>query len=98
MHELQRSVQKDITQAIFSANLTADEKVAFFSDSIAKTDDLAPKHGIFLPHWSAEELPFFCKIEHDWAKNHNRIPVKFRLGSVDYVDWLEGKSWDKLRY
>ena len=45
---------------------------------------------IFLPEWSAESLPFFCKIEHVWAKK-GRIPFKFRLGSVEYVDWLEGK-------
>jgi len=43
-----------------------------------------------IPKWSAESLPFFCKIEHKWAKKH-RIPMKFRLGSVEYVDWLEGK-------
>jgi hypothetical protein len=46
---------------------------------------------IFLPRWSAEELPFFCRIEHDFAKK-SLLPVKFRLGSVEYVDWLEGKN------
>jgi hypothetical protein len=45
---------------------------------------------IFLPQWSAETLPFFCKIEHNWGKK-SHIPLKFRLGSVEYVDWLEGK-------
>jgi|GEM_PF-687709 len=45
----------------------------------------------FLPRWSAEQLPFFCRIEHDFAKK-SIIPLKFRLGSVEYVDWLEGKS------
>lgn len=43
------------------------------------------------PAWSETCLPFFCRIEHRWAKT-NRIPLKFRLGSVDYVDWLEGKG------
>jgi hypothetical protein len=44
-----------------------------------------------LPRWSADDLPFFCKIEHNWAK---KLPIllKFRLGSVEYVDWLEGKN------
>jgi hypothetical protein len=46
----------------------------------------------FLPKWSAESLPFFCKIEHNWARKRGNIPLKFRLGSVEYVDWLEGKS------
>lgn len=41
--------------------------------------------------WSEDCLPFFCRIEHQWGKN-KALPVKFRLGSVDYVDWLEGKS------
>lgn len=47
-------------------------------------------HQPFLPRWSAECLPFFCKIEHDFAQK-SALPVKFRLGSVEYVDWLEGK-------
>jgi hypothetical protein len=41
--------------------------------------------------WSAEDLPVFCKIEQEAGK---KLPVmvKFRLGSVEYVDWLEGKG------
>jgi len=49
--------------------------------------------GDLLPKWSPESLPFFCRVEHDWGK---KLPFafKFRLGSVEYVDWLEGKtSW-----
>ncbi|MEO6037949.1 MAG: hypothetical protein ABIQ93_06000 [Saprospiraceae bacterium] len=44
-----------------------------------------------LPKWTPESLPFFCRVEHDCGK---RLPFsfKFRLGSVEYVDWLEGKS------
>ncbi|MFN0175813.1 MAG: hypothetical protein ACKVU0_14265 [Saprospiraceae bacterium] len=45
---------------------------------------------VFLPKWTSEELPFFCRIEHNWGKKA-RLPLKFRLGSVEYVDWLEGK-------
>ncbi len=40
--------------------------------------------------WTAEALPFFCRIEHHLDKK-TRTPFKFRLGSVEYVDWLEGK-------
>ncbi|HLP96117.1 MAG TPA: hypothetical protein VK168_18875 [Saprospiraceae bacterium] len=49
-----------------------------------------PASVVFLPKWSAESLPFFCRIEHQWGRQQ-RIPLKFRLGSVEYVDWLEGK-------
>ena len=45
----------------------------------------------FLPPWHASDLPVFCRIEHQLGKS-SPVAVKFRLGSVDYVDWLEGKS------
>lgn len=50
----------------------------------------SPGSSVFLPRWSAADLPVFCRIEHEIAR---KIPVmvKFRLGSVEYVDWLEGK-------
>ncbi|MBK8967726.1 MAG: hypothetical protein R3D58_08300 [Saprospiraceae bacterium] len=32
----------------------------------------------------------FCRLEHQLAQKI-QLPVKFRLGSVQYVDWLEGK-------
>lgn len=50
----------------------------------------AYRHPSRLP-WTVECLPFFCKIEHKWALK-NVVPVKFRLGSVEYVDGLEGKA------
>ncbi|MEN0046179.1 MAG: hypothetical protein AAF806_03860 [Bacteroidota bacterium] len=37
-----------------------------------------------------EELGFFCKMEIKMEQK-SRFPVKFRLGTVDYVDRLEGK-------
>lgn len=49
---------------------------------------LNPK--IALLRWSAEDLPFFCRIEHNLGLK-TQVPIKFRLGSVEYVDWLEGK-------
>ena len=62
--------------------------------SSRQTEALSP---VFLPRWSAEELPFFCRIEHRVAKK-SVVPFKFRLGSVEYVDWLEGKGdWELLR-
>lgn len=46
---------------------------------------------VVLPRWSAAELPLFCKIEHQIGRRLP-MPFKFRLGSVEYVDWLEGKG------
>lgn len=34
--------------------------------------------------------PFFCRLEDQLGKRV-QVPVKFRLGSVEYVDWLEQK-------
>lgn len=40
--------------------------------------------------YSYHELAFFCKIEVKLEKAV-KLPIKFRLGDVDYVDRLEGK-------
>jgi len=37
-----------------------------------------------------EELAFFCRLEVKLEEAAG-LPVRFRLGSVDYVDYLEGK-------
>lgn len=37
-----------------------------------------------------QDLAFFCKIEVKLEK-HLTLPVKFRLGSVPYTDYLEQK-------
>lgn len=41
--------------------------------------------------FSVERLPFFCK--HEYALDQkSKMKIRFRLGSVDYVDRLEGKK------
>lgn len=43
--------------------------------------------------WSANymnQLGFFCKVELK-IEHKARVPVKFRLGTVQYTDQLEGK-------
>ena len=40
--------------------------------------------------WNYQDLAFFCKLELKLEKMV-QMPVKFRLGEVQYVDWLEGK-------
>ncbi len=52
----------------------------------------APPSNINAPYYkfSVESMPFFCKIEYKMGLN-KKLPVKFRLGDVQYVDELEGK-------
>ena len=45
-----------------------------------------------LPQGLHDSDAFFCRIEDAIAK-HNRVNFKFRLGSVDYVDAMEGKGY-----
>lgn len=40
------------------------------------------------------ELAFFCKLEVKIEKKIN-FPFKFRLGTVDHTDYLEGKFKNK---
>ncbi len=59
------------------------------------------KNGLGLPPtarqipsvYAYKDLAFFCKIEVKLEKVM-KLPVKFRLGSVEQVDYLEGKRKD----
>lgn len=42
------------------------------------------------PYRYQDELGFFCKVELKWDKKLIR-PFRFRLGSYEYVNRLEGK-------
>ena len=41
--------------------------------------------------FDADALPLFCKLEHNFSKKTN-INLRMRLGSLDYVNMLEGKN------
>ena len=42
------------------------------------------------PAWRYQDLAFFCKLEVKMEKTF-KMPVKFRLGEVQYVEKMEGK-------
>ena len=42
-------------------------------------------------NFSINEYGFFCKKELKFEAA-TKIPLKFRLGNVQYCDWLEGKK------
>ena len=66
----------------------------FLQKNVSKVIDnqvIAPKKSLTVPSvFSVEALPFFCKIEYKMGLNQ-KVPLKFRLGDVQYVDQLEGK-------
>lgn len=50
-----------------------------------------PKPSQVLPaNFYCTQLGFFCKKELKFEAV-TKIPFKFRLGSIQYTDWLEGK-------
>lgn len=45
-----------------------------------------------IPDMATDHTPFFCALE-DKIRQKSGLLCKFRLGSVQYVDALEGKSY-----
>ena len=83
-----KHVSKVDVPSFVSANLQKIEQQSN-TQSLMLTEDKSPE---FLHKcYSYDDLAFFCKIEVQ-LENAVKFPVKFRLGSVDYVDYLEGKG------
>jgi hypothetical protein len=57
--------------------------------------DSAKRFRSLLPdNFATCQYGFFCKQELKLEKEI-KLPIKFRLGSIEYTNWLEGKSRHK---
>ncbi|MGB3547309.1 MAG: hypothetical protein WBA17_10060 [Saprospiraceae bacterium] len=76
-----------LTYARPSPDLTA---VAVEDHYMVPVDEPALRSNFLAPRFDASSLAFFCRIELKIDRAVG-MPFRFRLGSVDYVDRLEGK-------
>jgi len=90
-----------VTTNIFSQNLLPQKGLLLLSkkpvnslSALVLSDQLSVKKSnaepFLSPHYYASQLGFFCKQEIKFEK-FAKIPVKFRLGSLEECDFLEGK-------
>ena len=47
--------------------------------------------------FSSTKMPFFCKLEHNTFKKTN-VKMSFRLGSLDYSNYLEYSQFKNEKY
>ncbi len=86
--------QLDLTN-FYQSDLTLDG-LAFTRDIIIDSKNVNPKstnlkHDILSEHaFRPEDLPIFCKIEYNISRT-SKVNIRMRLGSLDYVNYLEGK-------
>lgn len=78
----------------------SQEKRAAFKLKFSKTELLTYDSSMVINKYNlmnitktsyyANHLGFFCQKELQLEKITN-VPIRFRLGSLDYVNWMEGK-------
>ena len=73
--------------SLFKSNSLPKKKI----DSTAKVNLYVSPAMLVSPTFYSSNLAFFCRQEIKFEKV-TKIPLKFRLGSVQQVDYLEGKN------
>ncbi|MFI5152614.1 MAG: hypothetical protein ACHQET_04725 [Chitinophagales bacterium] len=82
----------------FSVSSIQNQGLVAFNRSIPKADELfigpisiSSPSQIFPSDYYVQHQGFFCKQEWSLEKK-SHIPLRFRLGSLEYCNWLEGKK------
>ncbi|MCS6929865.1 MAG: hypothetical protein NZM43_10260 [Saprospiraceae bacterium] len=79
-----------LLKASLGATGETPKKTPLLYFSLLDTREAKRSSAAVLPTIVSSDLPFFCRIEHQ-LNRRAMLKVKFRLGDVSYVDWLEGK-------
>ena len=92
---LQRSFKIIVVLLFFSVTASAQfTRIVKTGERNHQTVDSMPSYGlkrsIIAPNHYANQLGFFCRQELKFEKMAP-IPFRFRLGSIDYVNWMERK-------
>lgn len=84
-------LKTQLTALSIETNFSEQIQQFTFQETRKNTFNLMQKEQQQMPAaYAYKDLAFFCKIEVQLEKAM-KLPIKFRLGSVDYVDYLEGK-------
>lgn len=78
------------TQAQSIKNIPANRFPDIY-EVIHKNTFVNPERGqIAFAGYNIDDIPFFCKMEHK-IERRSKIPFRFRLGNLNYVNKLENK-------
>lgn len=91
-----------VSSAVFSqAKIPFASEKSFFkittADTVTANKISISPYMLVSPSFYSNNLAFFCRQELKFEKV-TKIPFKFRLGSVQQVDYLEGKKGTILFY